>query len=368
MEIKKLEDVVAWFDNWIEETKLDLTEEDMKDDTTIKEFETIKKVILESIERHKVYTNALNNDLSDKAAKIELMQKELDGRKAGYAALKARFDHMTALEESWHANAQELVETCKSKNEEINKLRKESEKWQDLAKMNRDTICNQYDVCEEFKKKIAELEEENEKLKVDLIHEREKNEKLAKDHAELENDMRKYTTDIISQSGTIWNLKKELYDTKETLDETIKNCIPLTAYEIAVNDLKEEIKKLEEENKDLKIRDDELTKQVANKLSDIDSLRKYITHWKNQERIRTDQLRATESKVEELWEEIEKLKREDDHGRKGFKRYIEWLVKEEEAKYKESWKVRLNEELEAIFKEEEEAEVNDIPCGEDAIE
>lgn len=86
---------------------------------------------------------------------------------------------------------------------------------------------------------IKQLKEETEKLKVDLIHEREKNEKLAKAHAELENDMRKRATDIISQSGTICNLKKELEKT-----HTCKN--------VEIGMLKEENDNLKAQNERLK--------------------------------------------------------------------------------------------------------------------
>lgn len=303
------------------------------------------------IDRHTVYTDALNTDIADKAAKIELLEKEIEGRKEGYIALKARMDtKYISIEE--HNN---ICEDFKKKIEE--KLKKESEKWQDLAKMNRDTICNQYDVCEDFKNKIAELEEENEKLKVDLIHEREKNEKLAKDHAELENDMRKSSVEVSDKDKVIADLEESKRYWKRQ----------------SINDQDE------------------------------------INHWKDQERIRTDQLRATESKVEELWEEIERLRdlgehwkrsyfniryslnklkdesKEDDYGKSGFKRYIEHLIEEEERAVPERFKERLNKEITEIFTKEEETEVkgngrtssgrypwgakvNDIPCGEDAIE
>ena len=407
--IQKLADIVVWADGIIRDAGYN--EEKYKSDgataychVKAHELWRIRDVALESMERHTVYSNALNKDIADKAAKIELLEKEIEGRKAGYLVLKERMDSERESATYWKDKYIKVQE-------ENNELKKESKNHYDMYKYGEELLKEKCTL-------IDKLKEENEKLKVDLIHEREKNEKLAKDHAELENDMRKYATDIISQSGTICNLKKELDGTKMRLDETIKNCVPLTAYEIAVDDLKKEVKKLEEENKDLKIRDEELTKQVANKLYNIDCLRNYITelkrtieYYKNQERIRTDQLRATESKVEELWKEIDNLKNEkanmeDEYGRKGFKRYIKWLVKEEEAKYKESWKARLNEELEAIFKEEEEtkkelndkfgvggivdefkeetevkgngrtssgrypwgAKVNDIPCGEDSIE
>ena len=327
-EIKKLADIVVWADNGIEEMRMDLsslTEEKFKNLDAVKDLETVKKVVLESMERQTVYSNALNKDIADKAAKIELLEKEIEGRKAGYLVLKERMEHMTASKECWHANAQELVETCKSKNKEI------------------------------------------EKLKVDLIHEREKNEKLARAHAELENDMRKSYTDIISQSKTICNLKKELEETYRTKEADLKN-----------------------HNK----RDMTLVDELAKKNDEIKKLEESIDYYKNQERIRTDQLRATESKVDELWGLVNELKKEkkegDDYAREGFKIYVKNALIEAEGDKNEANEV-ITEAVRSAYAEwskvqkEEETEVkgvgrtnsgrypwgakvNDIPCGEDSIE
>ncbi len=97
MEIKKLADIAEWADSIIRVAGYN--EEKYKSDAAtaycnVKAYELwrIRDVALESIERHSVYTNALNADIVAKESKIDLMQKELDGRKAGYAALKARMD------------------------------------------------------------------------------------------------------------------------------------------------------------------------------------------------------------------------------------------------------------------------------------
>ena len=79
-EIKKLADIVVWADNGIEEMRMDLsslTEEKFKNLDAVKDLETVKKVVLESMERQTVYSNALNKDIADKAAKIELLEKEI---------------------------------------------------------------------------------------------------------------------------------------------------------------------------------------------------------------------------------------------------------------------------------------------------
>lgn len=331
------------------------------------------------IERHATYTSALNKDIADKAAKIELMQQEIDGRKTGYVALKTQMD---ILKKECDRYANDVMEKCT--------------------------------YIDTLKQDIEDMEEETEKLKETI---------KTKDE-----EITKRCKDIISQSGTICNLKKELDARGEEikkLNECImnKNKSINTANDAIVN-LRKEIGAHEEENKRLSEKIIELKKERDKHMARVNDLRmgldcakaskekheeaahdkvvedlretitywrnKYVAaqeeiekldgtieEWKNQERIRTDQLRATESKVEELWEEIERLRdlgehwkrsyfniryslnklkdksKEDDHGRKGFKEYIKWIVKEEEAKYKESWKARLNKELATIFEEEE---------------
>lgn len=236
--IQKLADIVVWADNWITELKDGLTEEEFENDKEVKEFETVKKVVLESMERRTVYSNALNNDIAEKAAKIELLEKEIEGRKEGYYALKKRMD-------TDYITIEEHNNICEDFKKKIEKLKKESEKWQDLAKMNRDTICDQYDVCEDFKKKIAELEEENEKLKVDLVHEREKNEKLAKDYAVQENDIRKYTTEIKTLEEKVKRQKENLDGINKTLEIRTKENESLITVR---NNLNKEIEAHESEN------------------------------------------------------------------------------------------------------------------------
>lgn len=288
MEIKKLADIVEWADGIIRDCGY--YEEKYNSDAAtaychVKAHELwrIRDVALESMERQTVYTNALNEDISAKAAKIDLMQKEIDGRKEGYTALKELMDtkyisieehndicktfgdkivelekEIEGRKEGYYALKEKYDVALANKNEEIEKLKKESEKWQDLAKMNRDTICNQYDVCEDFKKKIAEIEEENEKLKVDLIHEREKNEKLARAHAELENDMRKYTTEIKKLEEKVKHQRENLDGINKTLEIKIKENESLIKVR---NNLNKEIEGHESENARLSEKIIELKKE-----------------------------------------------------------------------------------------------------------
>lgn len=57
--------------------------------------------------------------------------------------------------------------------------------------------------------------------------------------------------------------------------------------------------------KELKERTKEYNALCKSMESAIAKKDKEIDYWKNQERIRTNQLRATEAKVEELWKQIE---------------------------------------------------------------
>ena len=230
MEIIKLTDVVVWAEKQIEEMRIylvpSLGEDEFEELEQVKEFEAVKKVVNETIKRHSVYTNALKQDIASRDAKIERLEKEIEGRKECYTALK------------------------------------------------------------------------------------------------------------------------ELMDTKY---------ISINEHNKIVDQFKEEVKKLKEENEDLKIRDEELTKQVANKLYDIDSLRNYITELKKENK--------------NIRKEIEKLTNEGDDGREGFERYIKYIISEEEGKFKEKLNKRFSEEVskisikrteEALAKEKEETEVKGV--------
>lgn len=318
-EIKKLADIVVWTDGIIRDAGYN--EEKYKSDGStaychVKAHELwrIRDVVLESMERHAVYTNALNKDIADKAAKIELLEKEIEGRKEGYIALKVRMD-------TQYISIDDHNDVCKAYEKKVAELKKESEKWQDLAKMNRDTICNQYDVCEDFKKKIADLEEK-------VKHQRE-------------------NLDGINKTLEI--------RTKEN-ESLIK----------VRNNLNKEIEAHESENARLSEKIMKLHGTITELSHDIDDYKSWNAS---------------------LHKDIKELKKnkEDDHGRSGFKRYIEHLIEEEERAVPERFKERLNQEITAIFTKEEETEVkgngrtssgrypwgakvNDIPCGEDAIE
>lgn len=146
-----------------------------------------------------VMMNAANvcGNLTTIRTSFDELKKELEAKDE---EIKKCYKHTMYLEK-------ELDKTCKTKELDL-----ENHNKRDMALV--DELAKKND-------EIKQLKEETEKLKVDLIHEREKNEKLAKAHAELENDTRKYATDIISQSKTICNLEKEVKKLKTEVTEAL---------------------------------------------------------------------------------------------------------------------------------------------------
>ena len=177
---------------------------------------------------------------------------------------------------------------------------------------------------------------------------------------EWESDTSEYET-IIQYKELIDGLNKDLNYWKEAFETQATSLAEIRKLNDelvdTLNKSSDRIDELEEENLKLSGRVD--TDFVNKLIQETD-------YYKEQERIRTDQLRATESKVEELKQEIEMLNgtikgywdelknKEDDHGRAGFKRYIEYLIEEEERAVPERFKERLNEEITEIFEKEEE--------------
>ena len=364
-EIKKLADIVAWADNWIEELKDGLTEEEFKDDEEVKEFETVKKVVLESIDRHTVYTDALKNDIADKAAKIELLEKEIEGRKEGYWALKEKYDKLEKELADCNAKIRHQKENLDGINKTLEIRTKENERL--IAVKNN------------LNKEIEAHEAENARLSEKIMELKKERDR----HMAKVNDLR-MELDCLKASK-----EKHEEAANEKLVEGLRENIGYWRNKYVA--AQEEIENLNIELDDYKTWNSHLH-------SDIEE-------WKNQERIRTDQLRATESKVDELWKRIKELEeeltrawknkytglnKEDDYGRAGFEEYIKYIIEEEEGKFKAELNKRFSEEVSKIStkRTEEElakakmngvgrtssgrypwgAKVNDIPCGEDAIE
>lgn len=429
-EIKKLADIVVWADNLITAAGFDV--EKYKNDAAsaychVKAHELwkIKTVVLEAIDRHTAYTNALNKDIADKAAKIDLLEKEIEGRKEGYVALKTQMDVALANKDE---KAKELINIS---TKEISELKKE------LADC-KVKIRHQKENLDGINKTLGIRTKENERLIAVKNNQEKEIEAHEAENARLSEKIKNMHDTITELTHDIDNYKSWNADLHRDIKSEINGKNDLVdAYEKKYDEFEKKIAELEKQNNyltkeleetcrtkeaDLKNhnkRDMTLVDELAKKNDEIKELKGSIEYYKNQERIRTDQLRATESKVEELHGSINRLtlncraknteiarlakehsdirhklaKRtaelefngEDDHGRAGFKKYIEWLIEEEERAVPERFKERLNEEITTIFEKKEETEVkgvgrtssgrypwgakvNDIPCGEDSIE
>ena len=532
LEIRKLADVVVWADNEIEELKDALTEEEFEDCDEAKDLEVVKKVVLEAINRHNTYTNALNKDIADRDAKISQLEDKVKSLETAikkqhqdditeYNRVKRRemeLQNMVGdknkkigrLEEeiemrkvSFNELSEKLVSKyipidehnniCKKNNdtiedyeeeitglnaqlkvadERIEKLEKELEHRRNMSEDENCVMNSLYDEIARRTEKINELtiKVANQKKNLDGINKtleirNKENESLIRvrnnqtreiEAHEAENE--RLSEKITSMNNTIielsheinnykdWNagLRRDLKTWKDlanvnknTIDYHYESCEKLKKkiaelekengdYAIRVNNLTEELEKTyAEKEADLKNhnrRDMNLVDELAGKNDKIKSLVEEIEYYKGQERIRTDQLRATESKVEQLYKEIEQLKYDnsyltkasknkndiirkayvryvdeackgreeimnecyekltkDDTGYQGFKQYTLRALEAEkgnEEKTKEfidcaASIIFYNKKAEEKRKEETKKELNEafgVPCGEDSIE
>ena len=392
LEIKKLADVAVWADNEIEELKDALTEEEFEDCDEAKDLEVVKKVVLEAINRHNTYTNALNKDVADKAAKIELLEKELEGRKEGYTALK------------------ELMDTKYISIDDHNKICTHMEEESDRVIGDRDSVMDG------LYGEIARRQEEVKKLNKTIMSRNNEINTLTSTLKSTRAEIEAHESENARLSDIIKNLRASNEKLKKENGD----------YAIRVNNLTKELEKTyAEKEADLKNhnrRDMNLVDELAGKNDKIKSLVEEIEYYKSQEHIRTDQLRATESKVEQLYKEIEQLKDEnsylkkecknkndvirkayvryvdeackgreeimnecykkltkDDTGYQGFKQYTLRALEAEkgnEEKTKEfidcaASIIFYNKKAEEKRKEEAKKELNEafgVPCGEDSIE
>lgn len=160
LEIKKLSDIVTWADGLIRDGGY--YEEKYRSDATtaycnVKAYELwkIKTATLEAIERHTTYTNSLNKDIADKASKIELLEKEIEGRKEGYTALKELMD-------TKYISIEEHNKICKKVEDTIEKCKDYDTSLIDSLRINNDDLKKQVDY---LKKELEECKEENSYLK-----------------------------------------------------------------------------------------------------------------------------------------------------------------------------------------------------------
>ena len=402
-EIKKLADIVVWADNLITAAGFDV--EKYKNDAAsaychVKAHELwkIKTVVLESIDRHTVYTNALNQDIVDKDAKIDLLEKELDGRKAGYMALKTQMDDV------------------KKELEDIKEaLDKTIESWVPLNAHDK-VVDDLKDAIKERDNKIVKLEKELADCKVKIRHQKEnldginktleirtkENDSLIKVKNNQEKEIEAHesenarlTEKIIELKRSFNNLKEEManrYITIETHNDICKT------YENKVAELERQNNYLKKElndsykawNTDAKNhqkRDMTLVDELGKKNDEIKKLKEENSYLKKVSKDKNDIIRKAYARYvdeackgrEEIMNECYEKLTKDDTGYTGFKQYTIRALKAQEGNEKKT-KEFLCDSAEIIFynkraeekrKEETKKELNEafgIPCGSDSIE
>lgn len=275
------------------------------------------------IERHNVYTSALNKDLADKAAKIELMEKEIEGRKAGYVSLKTQMD---ILKKECDRYANDVMEKCtyidtlkqdiEDMEEETEKLKKTIDaKDEEISKRCKDVISQSGTICN-LKKELDARGEEIRKLEEKVKHQREnldginrtleikikENESLIAVRNNQDKEIEAHESENARLTEKIMELRKELDKTCRTKELDLKGH---NRREMAlVNELadkNDEIKSLKEENSYLK--------------SEIKQKQNIIK--KAYERYSDDIIKTRKDVLEVAYRDIEK-----DNGYVGFKLYV----------------------------------------------
>lgn len=478
LEINKLSDIVAWADGIIRDAGYN-EEKYQSDGSTaychVKAHELwrIRDVALKSMERQTVYTNALKNDIGSKDAKIEKLEKEIEGRKECYTALKELVDTKYISIEEHNDIVKKQEDTIEDYEDEIKNLTAEIErrkegfdkdaemfvklkeevasKDKEIERLNIYT-ANQKKVNHDLVTKITLLESELADCKVKIRHQREnldginktleirtkEKESLVKVRNNLNKEIEAHESENARLSEKIMELKKErdkhmarVNDLRMELD-----CVKASkekreeAVSDTVNDLKDEIykltirynkichsidlrveenkklrKELDHKNQKVKYLEKELEKtyktketdlknhnrremalvdELADKNDEIKSLKEENSYLKSElkqkqniikkayERYSDEILKTRKDLMEVAYRDIEK-----DNGYIGFKLYVENTLIEAKGNKEEANEVITNavkffyREWDKEQKENEktiEKAINDIPCGEDAIE
>ena len=306
----------------------DIGEDEFKKLGQVEEFEAVKKVVLESMERHTIYTNALNKDIADKTAEIEKLKEEV----------------------------KKLNKSIMNKNKMINTV--------NGANAN-------------LRKEIGAHEEENARLSEKITYWKNKY-VAAQEEIEEHDRYAQYWQDKYCGA------KEEISMLQDKNGETHKESVAYwkrKSFELQ-KEGQEEIDKLEEElaDKNVEIRDLKeentyLKKECKNK---NDIIKKAYDRYVNE---------ACKGREDIMNECYEKLKK--DNGYVGFKLYVKNALTEAKGDEKEANEVITNAvkffyaEWSKEQKEKEKAEVKGVkgpivfdeyhkynwfPCGEDAIE
>lgn len=395
--------------------------------------ERISELVIERnylVEKHNTYTHSLNADIAAKDAKIELMQKELDGRKAGYVALKAQMDVALAKKDeeienrkkAFNSLQQEMatryitIEThngiCKNYEDSIDDLKKELEEYKDLKTNNakrRTEIIELRDKIEELEKQNKYLTEELEKTyaekEADLKNHNKRDMTLVDELGKKNDEIKKLKEENSRLNARIkcdteyW---KEAFETQSTslaevrklndelVDTLNKSSDEVEKLEKQVEYLKKELDQTctckELDLKGHQFRETALVNTLADKNDKIKSLVEENSYLKSEikqkqdiikkayERYSNEVIKTRKDLMEVAYRDIEK-----DNGYVGFKLYVKNTLTEAKGDKKEANEV-ITDTIKTVYaewskeekrKEEAKKELNKafgVPCGEDSIE
>lgn len=392
-EIKKLADVVVWADNQIEALKIDfpyVPEEHFRNFQRVSELEAIKKVVLETIERHTVYINALNEDIATGIGTINRLKTKIEDLET--AIKKQHQDDITEYNKV-KRREMELQNMVTGKNQKIKRLENELEGRKEeytALKVLMDTkyipIDDHNDVCKAYEKKVAELEKENKRLKNQV--------------SGLNEELREFEEKVDHWKNQERIRTDQLRATESKVDELHKSINRLTLHCRTKNEEIENLKKALEKirtTKDLDLkghnrREMALVNELADKNDEIKGFKEENSYLKKINKDKNDMIRKAYDRYvneackgrEEIIDECYKNLTKDETGYTGFKQYALRALEKKEGNEKEA-KEFICDTVDVIFynkkakekRKEEETEVKDFdeyhkyewfPCGEDSIE
>ena len=312
------------------------------------------------IERHKVYTSALNEDIASRDSKIKRLEKEIEGRKECYTALKElmdtkyiSIDEHNKIVNSYTDEHNNTVDALNKENERLNRY------TTNVDKVNHDLVT-----------KVTLLESENEELKKKNF-----------------DDFKRRDNDIINQAKRICELEEKVDRQRENLNAinktieiktkenyrliTVKNSQEkeIEAHESENARLTEKIMELKKERDKYMARVNDLRMELdcvkaskekheeAARDKVVEDLRESFNYWRTKFLTAQEEVERLKVENKNIRKEIEKLVNEGDDGREGFKRYIKYIIGEEEGKFKEELNKRFSEEVSKISMERTEEEL-----------
>jgi chromosome segregation ATPase len=314
------------------------------------------------ITRHKTYTSALNNDIADRDAKIEKLEKEIEKRKNAFNELSEKLV-------SRYIPIDEHNDICEAFEEKVETLKKELEHRKSMSDDENCLMNSLYDEIARRTEKINELtiKVANQKKNLDGINKtldirNKENESLI----QVRNNQTREIEAHEAENARLSDIIKNLRASNEKLKKENSD------YAIRVNNLTEELEKTyAEKEADLKNhnrRDMNLVDELAGKndkikslVEEIEQLKAENSYLKKECKNKNDVIRKAYVRYvdeackgrEEIMNECYKKLTKDDTGYQGFKQYT--LMVLEAEKGKEETKKELNEAF-------------GVPCGEDSIE